>query len=135
VLTIVALLVFSGVAGALVFWSMSWQSAWPGTEHPDEATRTGDAGTVAEGEPAAGGRRRRRERGGAAATGSLSSDGVPAAVAIIEHGEPYVPPTILGRLWAMVRLVLVVAVACGLVAGAIYFVATSISKMFPHGGG
>ena len=138
--TVALLLVLAGIAGALVVWSMSWESAWPGpgrdTAEADEQPRDAEpneAAEEAEGAPAS--KRRRSRRRAAEAGGVATQDGVPAAVAIMEHGEPYSPPSILSRLWAMLRLVLVVAAACALVAGAIYYVASAITKLFGHGGG
>jgi len=144
--TIVALLVLSGIAGALVVWSMSWEGAWPGPggPHPEAAPAHDgqDAASEAAFEPLEGDGestsappRRRRRRARAETHTVTTTEGVQGAVAIMEHGEPYTPPSILARVWAMVRLVLVVAVACGLVAGAIYWVASTISKAVGHGGG
>jgi len=146
--TIVALFVLAGIAGAAVLWSMTWQSAWPGPsergadEHAppaDEPAPWADEhvpDTAPDAEPVAAPRKGRgsRRRAAAAAAGA-TTDGVPAAVAIMEHGEPYAPPSILSRLWAMLRLVLVIAVACAAVAGAIYLVASTLSKLFGHSGG
>ena len=139
--TVVLLLVLAGIGGAIVVWSMSWQSAWPGAgadaADGDESapwepgTAEGETGT----DVAPQSKRRRNRRRAAAARRGATQDGVPAAVAIMEHGEPYAPPSVLSRLWAMLRLVLVVAVACALIAGAIYYVANSISKLAGHGGG
>ena len=139
--TVALLLVLAGIGGAIVVWSMSWQSAWPGagTDAADEdeaapwepETAEGEKGT--EGAPPS--KRRRSRRRAAAAGSGATQDGVPAAVAIMEHGEPYAPPSVLSRLWAMLRLVLVIAVACAAVAGAIYLVASTLSKLFGHSGG
>jgi len=152
--TIVALLVLSGIAGALVVWSMSWDGAWPGSSDADadaahakdaappgemaDAVRAGDdhdgdapwtRGAPSRRPAARSGHRR------AARETTAGPSGVPAAVEMMEHGESYAPPSILSRVWAMFRLVLVVAVTCGVVAGAIYWVASTVSKAVGHAGG
>jgi len=145
--TVAALLVLSGIAGAFVVWSMSWESAWPGpgasgrvgapSDHGGRAVVAADAELEAAGDgesAVTSSAPKRRRRGKGAAATITTTDGVQGAVAIMEHGEPYAPPSILARLWAMLRLVLVVAVACGLVAAAIYWVASTISKAVGHGG-
>jgi hypothetical protein len=151
--TVVVFLILSGIAGAVVVWSMSWEGAWPGPAAADGGREPAPARTVeavpaevpaaygagstvsapweGDGEP---GTRGRRGRGRTAREAVATQSGVPAAVAMMEHGEAYAPPSVLGRLWAMLRLVLVVALTCGVIAGAIYLVASTLSKAVGHGG-
>jgi len=121
VTTLLLLIALCGIGGALVTWSLSWESAWPGPAPARERPAPGDGG---------GTRRRARSRDADAAAG-----GVGTAMAIVSHGEPDVPRGFLSHLWAAVRLVLLVVIACALVAGAIYWVATNVSRLLGHAGG
>jgi len=121
VTTLLLLIALCAVGGALVTWSLSWESAWPGPGPVREASAHA---------PDGGGRARRRARSGDDGPG-----GVGAAMAIVSHGEPDAPRGFLSHLWAAGRLILLVVIACAVVAGAIYWVATNVSRLIGHGGG